>query len=327
MRRLIVIGMVLMLSATGWADLEDQKIRAIEIARRSVVSIRTHRSGKTEPGIGSGVILRSDGYILTNEHVVRKAKVVKVHLTGGKQFTAKVWKTAPAQDLAVLKIAASGLTPARIGNSDAVKLGQTAIAIGDPLGFTGSVTIGTVGGIGRDVKAGGIKYESLIQTDAAINPGSSGGALINLKGEVIGINALVYTGPNSWKHAQGLGFAIPINGAIKTAKGMVSSKSANKGKAWLGILGANLTSDKAEAYDIPAKRGVIVTKVIGGSPADDADLRVGDAIAVADGKTVRNLLDLRDVLAAHKPGERVDFAVWREGKKITIGVTLDVQSQ
>lgn len=327
MRPIIVSFLVVLLSLSAWADLEQQKIHAIEVARKSVVSIRTYRQGKAEPGIGSGVILRSDGYILTNHHVISEAKVVKVHLTGGKQFTAQVWKSAPERDLAVLKIAATGLTPARRGNSDSVKLGQTAIAIGDPLGFAGSVTIGTVGGVGRDVEAGGVKYEKLIQTDAAINPGSSGGALINLNGEVIGINALVYNGPNSYRHAQGLGFAIPINEAMEVAKNMVSSKSTTKGKAWLGIRGTNLTNEKAESYDIPAKRGVIVTNVISGSPADDADLRIGDAITVADGKTVKNLQDLLGVLADHQPGERVEFGLWRRGKKMTIGVTLDVQSQ
>ncbi len=327
MRPIIVASLMVALTLCAWADLEEQKIRAIEIARKSVVSIRAYRDGKSEPGIGSGVILRSDGYILTNHHVISQAKVVKVYLTGGQQFTAQVWKSAPETDLAVLKIAATGLTPARRGNSDAVKLGQTAIAIGDPLGFTGSVTIGTVGGVGRDVEAGGVNYKKLIQTDAAINPGSSGGALVNLDGELIGINALVYNGPNSYRHAQGLGFAIPINEAMEVAKNMVSSKSNNTGKPWLGIVGTNLTAEKSESYDIPAKRGVIVTKVIAGSPADDADLRIGDAITVVDGKTIKNLQDLMGVLAAHQPGERLEFSLWRRGKKMTIGVTLDVQSQ
>ncbi|MGE0494815.1 MAG: S1C family serine protease [Vulcanimicrobiota bacterium] len=315
----------------GWAparaDTEQQKIKAIESARKSVVSIRTYRSGAKEPGIGSGVILRSDGYILTNHHVIRDAKVVKVHLAGGKQYTAKIWKSAPEQDLALLKVAASDLPVAKIGNSDNVKLGQTAIAIGDPLGFTGTVTTGTVGGIGRDVEAGGVNYKSLIQTDAAINPGSSGGALINLNGEVVGINTLVYTGPNSWKHAQGLGFAIPVNDAINIAKQLVASKTTTSGKAWLGIMGENLTADAATAYGIPAKVGVMVTSVISGSPADDANLQVGDTITAADGKTVRNLTDLAGMLAARKPGEIMQLAVWRQGKKSTVAVTLDVQSQ
>ncbi len=323
----LLLGCLLVTVGPAWADDERRKIKAIDGAKRSVVSLRTYRPGQSEPGIGSGVILRSDGYILTNHHVIREAKVVKVHLSGGRQYTAQVWKTAPDRDLAILKVRANDLPVARIGNSDRVKLGQTAIAIGDPLGFTGTVTTGTVGGMGRDVEAGGVKYTSLIQTDAAINPGSSGGALINLNGEVIGINTLVYTGPKAWRHAQGLGFAIPINDAIATAKKLVASKATTTGRAWLGILGEDLTPDMATAHGIPVKLGVIVTSVINGSPADDASLQVGDTITAADGETVKSVRDLLGLLNAHQPGETVKLSVWRGGKKSIVAVTLDVQSQ
>lgn len=313
----------------AWADAEADKIKAIDFARKSVVSIRTYRQGEDEPGIGSGVILRSDGYIITNNHVIARAKVVKVTLAGGKTYTAKVWKAAPEQDLALLKIEASNLPVARVGNSDKVKLGQTAIAIGDPLGFQGTVTVGTVGGRGRNVKVAGIDYRNLIQTDAAINPGSSGGALINLQGEVIGINALVYTGPQSYKHAQGLGFAIPINDAVQLAKKLVQSSSAARkgGKPWLGITGDNLSEDAQLMYGIPVKKGILVTSVINGSPAGSAGLLVGDAIVGADGQTMLSVSQFLAYLNGKKPGDIVQLSYWRGNKKSTVSVTLDSQSQ
>ncbi|MBI3926792.1 MAG: trypsin-like peptidase domain-containing protein [Armatimonadetes bacterium] len=327
--RLIILLLTLLLAAApALADLEQQRIQAIEAARKSVASIRTYRPGQQEPGIGSGVILRSDGFILTNQHVIKGAKVIKVHLQGGKQYTAQVWKTSDANDLALLKIDARNLPVARIGNSDQVKLGQSAIAIGDPLGFAGTVTIGTVGGLGRDVEAGGVHYKSLIQTDAAINPGSSGGALINLKGEVIGINTLVYNGPRQYKHAQGLGFAIPINHVIQVSRELVKgSANPTAGKSWLGITGQDLTPEDAMDRGIPAKRGVLVLGVISGSPAEAANIRTGDAITAADGQTVLNVNEFMGVLSSRDPGETVNLSVWRDGKKATIPVTLDVQSQ
>ncbi|CAN0497532.1 unnamed protein product, partial [Phaeothamnion confervicola] len=189
-------------------------------------------------------------------------KVIKIGLPGGKQYTAKLWKQVHDKDLALLKIEASGLPVARMGNSDHVKLAQTAIAIGDPLGFSGTVTVGTIGGIGRDIKVGGVTYQGMIQTDAAINPGSSGGALINLDGQVIGINSLIYTGSNGSKPAQGLAFAIPINYALKIARQMVANRPTTAGKPWIGINGANLSPALATAHGIPAQRGVIVTSIL-----------------------------------------------------------------
>ncbi len=312
------------------ADVEEQRIQAVEKASKWVVSIRTHRPGKTEPGIGSGVILRSDGYILTNAHVVKGAKVVKVHLKNGKSFTAKVWKMAADQDLALLKIETTGLPVARIGNSDKVRLGQTVIAIGDPLGFTGTVTVGTVGGLNRNVETRGVKYRNLIQTDAAINPGSSGGALVNLQGEVIGINALVYTGPSSgYDKAQGLGFAIPINSAIQLARQLVTSqpRDAGSAKAWLGLAGENLTPQKAQDFGIKARLGVLVTSVISGSPAANSGVQVGDAVTAIDGTTVRTVPEMLRILASHRPGDSITLTVWRGENRIALPVTLDQLSQ
>ena len=327
---LMILTLVLLAALPARADVEEQRIQAVASASKWVVSIRTYRSNNSKPGIGSGVILRSDGYIMTNAHVVHGGKVVKVHLPDGKVFTAKIWKMAAEQDLALLKIEASGLPVARIGNSDKVRLGQTVIAIGDPLGFVGTVTVGTVGGLNRNVETRGIKYRSLIQTDAAINPGSSGGALVNLKGEVIGINALVYTGPPSgYDKAQGLGFAIPINSAIKIARQLVLSQPATpgSGKPWLGLSGENLTPEKAGDFDIKIQVGVLVTSVVSGSPAATAGVQVGDALSAVDGRTIRSISDLLDALASRKPGDTVNLTVWRGDAKLTLPVTLDLQSQ
>ncbi len=330
MRKVLQVLLLVVLTASAvFADQEQDKIRAIDLARKSVVSIRTYRQGQDEPGIGSGVILRSDGYIITNNHVISKAKVVKVTLVGGKTYTAKVWKAAPEQDLALLKIEASNLPVARVGNSSKIKIGQTAIAIGDPLGFEGTVTVGIVGNLNRNVKVAGIDYRNLVQTDAAINPGSSGGALINLQGEVIGINTLVYTGPQSYKHAQGLGFAIPINDAVQLAKKLVQSSTAAavKGKAWLGITGDNMTEDAQLMYGVPVKKGVMITSVINGSPAGTAGLLVGDTIVGADGQTILTLAQFMGYLTDKKAGDVIQLSYWRGSKKSTVSVTLDAQSQ
>ncbi len=325
-----LLVLILLAAIPVLADVEEQRIQAVERATKWVVSIRTHRPGKPEPGIGSGVILRSDGYILTNAHVVKGAKVVKVHLKNGKSYTAKVWKMAADQDLALLKIEASGLPVARIGNSDKVRLGQTVIAIGDPLGFTGTVTVGTVGGLNRNVETRGIKYRNLIQTDAAINPGSSGGALVNLQGEVVGINALVYTGPSSgYDKAQGLGFAIPINSAIQLARQLVTSqpKDLASSKPWLGLAGENLTPQKAQDFGIKARIGVLVTSVVSASPAAQAGIQVGDAVTAIDGTTVRTVPEMLRILASHRPGDSITLTVWRGENRIALPVTLDQQSQ
>lgn len=309
------------------ANEEADRIAAVEIGRRSVVSLRVYRGNNPKPGVGSGVIMRSDGFILTNSHVVSGAKVVQVGLPGGKKYNGRIWKEVKNRDLALIKIEASNLPVARIGNSDLVKLGQTAIAIGDPMGFSGTVTVGTVGGLGRDIKAGGVEYPAMIQTDAAINQGSSGGALINLSGEVIGLNTLIYNGPPGTRPSTGLGFAIPINQALNIARKMVSERPESSGKPWIGITGNNLNPNLATAHGIPAKRGIIVTSIIPGSPADSAGLRVGDAIVSCDNKTVLSLSDFLGKIAAQKPGDTLTLGIWRQGKKSTVKVTLDVAGQ
>lgn len=307
---------------------EERRVRAIAVARPSVVSIRTYKQSGGEPGIGSGVIIRSNGMILTNHHVIKNADVIKVTTVDEKTFTAQILHLAPQHDLALIKVNGSGFKPARIGASRAVKLGQTAIAIGDPLGFSSSVTIGTVGGLKRSVKVAGVDYKSLIQTDAAINPGSSGGALIDLNGKVIGINTLVYTGPKRWKRAQGLGFAIAIDHAMMVTKALTQRTPERvTSRPWLGIKGSTITRDISEQYGLAAKRGVLVRSVLPASPAENAGLRSGDIIIRMDGELITSLTDLSELIDRYSAGDTVVFEVRHEKKTRKVEVKLDVSSR
>lgn len=331
MRRAFTLLSLLLLlvpPAVRAQDMEERRIKAIAKARPAVVSIRTYRESGGDPGIGSGVIIRSDGYILTNHHVVNGADVVRVTLTDKKEYTAQVLYQAPQHDLVILRVQAKNLPTAQIGSSKAVKLGQTAIAIGDPLGFESTVTIGTVGGKDRTVEAGGVNYASLIQTDAAINPGSSGGALVDLDGRVIGINTLVYTGPKSYRHAQGLGFAISIDHAMKVVKALMARKGENvSSRPWLGIKGDTVTRDLASSYGLKANKGVLVRGITPGSPAEAGGFKNGDVILKMDGQTILGLSDLSDGLSQRHAGDKVNFEILRKGKVTNLTVTLDVSSR
>ena len=331
------------------ADEEEQRIRVIDRAQKSVVSVRTYRKNQEKPGIGSGVIIHPDGFIITNAHVVKNADNVKVQLHNKKIFHASIYQLAKDSDLAILHINANGLIPARLGDPEQVRVGQTVITIGDPLGFTGTVTTGMVSSLHRNVETKGIKYRDLIQTDAAINPGSSGGGMFNMKSELIGINALVYNGPaNGYDKAQGLAFAIPISTLRKVAKEVLgnnasasagaSSASAKNGsnnagsgakfsggRAWLGISGETLTPEKATDYSIRVKNGVLVKSAAEGSPAKRAKLRGGDAISAINGQTVTSTHDMQKILEKYHPGDTILLNVWRADEMFTIKIKLDAQ--
>lgn len=326
---------------TACANEESDRVSAIARASKSVVSVRTYRQNRTKPGIGSGVIINSNGYILTNAHVVKGGKTIKVQLKNKKTFEAKIHKMAGDKDLAIIKIDAGSLPAARIGSSDSLRIGQTVIAIGDPLGFTGTVTQGMISGLGRDIETKGIKYKNMIQTDAAINPGSSGGALLNSHGELIGINALVYTGPsNGYDKAQGLGFAIPIKTAYNVAQQLMDSpsdssladdddlsagSSDSSNRPWLGLSGATLTLEKAQDFDIKITSGVFVTQVVEGSPAGRANIKPGDTVSAINGATVNSVGTMIKELNKHKAGERIKLTVWRHNKKFIVSITLDAR--
>lgn len=315
-------------TAAGAAEEEERRVKAIAMARPSVVSIRCYRESGGDPGIGSGVIIRGNGIILTNHHVIKNADVIKVTTVDEKDYTAQILHLAPQHDIALLQINGSGFTPARIGSSAAVKLGQSAIAIGDPLGFSSSVTLGTVGGLKRSVQLNGVDYQSLIQTDAAINPGSSGGALIDLDGKLIGINTLVYTGPKNWKRAQGLGFAIAIDHAMMVTDALMQRTPERvTSKPWLGITGTTITRDLSESYGLGAKRGILVRTVLPASPAEAAGIRPGDIIVRAGGELLTGLPDLSNMLSSMAAGDVLSLDCRRNKKAFKVEVTLDVSSR
>lgn len=305
---------------------EEAVIKAVKKVKPSVVSIlTTFQSGKE--GGGSGVVLTADGYILTNAHVVEKAKTIQVGLVSGKKFSAVIVGSAKHKDLAVIKVKANGLPVPPFGNSSKLELGQTAIAIGNPLKFQWSVTVGCISAMNRDIKTRGIMYRDLIQTDAAINPGSSGGALINLKGEIIGINTLVYTGNSEFKNAQGLSFAIPINNALETSKFLRKGEIQASPKPWIGISGITLTRETAENYDLPVKTGIIVNSVVGYGPAKKAGLEKGCIITEFNGQKVLSTDDFKALLNGCMAGQVIQLTIWKQNKRQKINVTVEHQTK
>jgi serine protease Do len=302
---------------------EIRLIKAIDRARISVVRIETDKTDGTK-GVGSGIIIKENGFILTNDHVLKNARHVVVVIFNGKKFNAVVNGRSPRNDLAILKINASGLTVPKWGDSRKLNIGQTAIAIGNPYRFEGSVSHGIISALDRRIPASGIIYKDLIQTDAAINPGSSGGALIDSRGMIIGINTLLYTG-RSGQSAQGIGFAIPIHRALLVAKQLMSEKILVDPRPWIGLQGIDVTRSMAEMNMLPVNSGVLITDIHPVSPAERSDLRKGDIVIMADDRNVLNTQQFKDALDVKKPGDDMVLRIWREGKLIT--VTLKVSQR
>ncbi len=269
-------------------------------------------------GMGSGVIVSEDGYILTNNHVVRGADKVRVMLLGGKRVDAEIVGTDPKTDLAVLRIKEDNLKPIKMGDSDKLRVGEWVLAIGSPLSanLDHTVTAGIVSAKGRS-NVGLADYEDFIQTDAAINPGNSGGALVNLKGELVGINTAIATQTGGF---QGIGFAVPINMARQVMDALIKHGKVIRG--WLGVMIQNVTEDLVKALDLPAKEGVIVAEVVEDSPAEKAGLEVQDIILELDGKKVEDVVQLSKDIASRAPGTKVELTILRDGKKKTITVEL-----
>jgi len=364
MRKILgVCGVLLLLSLPGFAqdieNLQEATIKVAEHAGKAVVSISTvvrervrgfyfdtpfrrfeddffrrffeeffgefpEREYK-RVGLGSGVIIDKEGYILTNEHVISGATEIKVKLPDGREFNGVVKGKDRRSDLAVIKIDAHNLPVAKLGDSDNIRIGEWVLAIGNPFGFAiespePTVTLGVVSAIHRYLPRLGRRdrdYDNLIQTDAAINPGNSGGPLVNLKGEVIGINVAIITTSGGY---QGIGFAIPINKAKRILSRLIRGEHILYG--WLGISIQNLNEDLRGYFGIKEKKGVIVVKVFKDSPAERAGLKEGDLILSFDNKPVVTTRDLVRFVSYSEVGRRVPIRVLRGGKELTLEVKI-----
>jgi S1-C subfamily serine protease len=295
-----------------------------------------------EQSLGSGFVVDKAGHIVTNYHVIEGAKQVRVSFSNGASMKATVQGSDPSSDLAVLKIDASSraLTPLPLGNSDQMQVGDPVVAIGNPFGLDRTVTAGIVSAIQRAITApNGYTIDHVIQTDAAINHGNSGGPLLNRRGEVIGVNSQIETGDNSASSGNvGVGFAIPSN----TVKNVVAQliRQGHIDRAFLGISAVPITRDLARVFRLPVSHGLLVQSVKPGSGAAKAGLEAGttqvvlagesynlggDILVEADGTPVESLSRLRDIVAAKKPGDAVQLVVYRNGKKKEVDVKLGRQ--
>ncbi len=268
-------------------------------------------------GLGSGVIVSEDGYILTNNHVIDEVDKVVITLSNGKTYDGKLIGRDGRTDLAVIKIDEKRLPAIKMANSDDIRVGQWAIAIGNPFSksLSQTVTAGIISGIGRST---GLDSDvDFLQTDAAINPGNSGGALVNLKGELVGINTAIATRTGGY---QGVGFAIPSNTARSIMDQIIKNGKVTRG--YLGVMIQDINEEVARAMKAPSAKGAVVTQVVPGSPADKAGLRAGDLVTQINGKAVENTSALRKSIGRNAPGSKITLTVLREGKSSELTVTL-----
>ncbi|MGH7448496.1 MAG: S1C family serine protease, partial [Longimicrobiales bacterium] len=296
-----MIGGEAQLGGTGaaWADgsLQTPEQTVIDVTRRvspAVVSI------SSRAGSGSGVVIREDGVILTNAHVVGNMRSVTVGMANGDEHQGEVLGRAPDIDLAVVRVDARDLPAAPLGDSDRLQVGQAAIAIGNPVGFERSVTTGVVSALNRTL---GTRLDELIQTDAAINPGNSGGPLLNSRGEVIGINTAVLNATPRGQPIVGIGFAIPINLGRDVTEQLLTTGVVTR--PYIGIRNVGLYPELVRQFRLPVQQGILVVGVEAGSPAERSGLRQGDIITGMAGTTITGEGDLRRVLRNRSPNETV----------------------
>lgn len=283
------------------------------------------RNNPPARGEGSGFIVTSDGYILTNAHVVDNASKVTVYLTDKREFTAKVIGADADTDVALLKVEGKNLPVVRLGDSSKVRVGEWVVAIGSPFGFANTVTAGIISATSRSspALAGGggnnnTRYGSFIQTDVAVNPGNSGGPLFNINGEVIGINSQIYSGTGSYA---GLSFAIPINLANNIRQQLASNGKVSRGR--IGVSIQEVTADLADSYGLDRARGAVVAAVTAGGPADKAGVRIEDVILSVNGKAIESSSELPEVVAAIKPGTKIDLEIWRDKSSKHLSAVVD----
>ncbi len=312
---------------------------AAQKASAAVVSINTSKAARRNPnsndpwfrfffgdqdnepqvGLGSGVIVSPNGYILTNNHVIEGADEIEVILNDSRRSRARVIGSDPDSDLAVLKIELDKLPVIVLGNSDALQVGDPVLAIGNPFGVGQTVTSGIVSALGRN-QLGINTFENFIQTDAAINPGNSGGALVDASGNLLGINTAIYSrsGGN-----MGIGFAIPVATAQQVLESIVKDGQVTRG--WIGVEPSDLSPELAETFGVKTDEGVIITGVLQNGPAALAGIRPGDVITGVAGKPVQNVSELLSRVAALKPGSPASFNVRRQDRTLDISITPGVR--
>lgn len=308
-------------------EMEGDITQAVEKLSESVVSIestiftRNSRYGRVTPveGAGSGLILDSSGHIVTNNHVVASADVVKISLKDGRTFKGQVLGSDPATDIAVIETEGNSLHDlprASLGDSDHLKVGQFALAIGNSLGLPGghTVSLGVVSALGRPLPGADFIFEGFIQTDAAVNPGNSGGPLANLRGEVIGINTAIIP------FANGLGFAIPINTVRSVADQILDHGRVVR--PWLGVSAVDVSPPVSKRYGLGVDRGVLVVEVSRFSPAFEAGLRQGDVIMSIGGFETRKMKEMLSILSKQAIGQAAKLSVIRNGHTIELSVRL-----
>lgn len=273
------------------------------------------RIPRKSQSMGSGFIYSSDGYIITNHHVIADADQIIVKLNDKRELDAKLIGSDPSSDIALLKIKAKNLKPVKVGNSENLKVGQWVLAIGSPFGFESTVTAGIVSAIGRSLPND--NYVPFIQTDVAINPGNSGGPLFNLNGEVVGINAQIFSRSGGF---MGLSFAIPMNVANNVIKQLKVSGKVSRG--WLGVYIQEVTNNLAKSFGMKNPSGALISKIIPDGPASKSDLKVGDIILKFDGKKIVTSSSLPPIVGNTKVGKNVKIEILRKGSKKTIKFTV-----
>ena len=279
----------------------------------------TPRGQQQEPplrdlGQGSGFIMSADGYVITNHHVVKDSEEITITLQDKREFKAKLIGSDDRTDIAVLKIDATGLPKAPIGDSDKLRVGEWVLAIGSPFGFESTVTAGIVSAKQRENREA---LTPFIQTDAAVNPGNSGGPLFNMKGEVVGVNSQIFTGTGGYL---GISFAIPINIAMSTANQLIKSGKINRGRLAMTI-GA-VSKDLAEAFNLPNEKGAFVQSVEKDGPAEKAGVKFEDIITKINGKVMDTNSDVVRTIANMSPGTKINLTVWRKGKLVDLSATV-----
>lgn len=269
-------------------------------------------------GIGSGVIISTDGYIITNHHVIENATKLVVTSNDNKEWEATVIGSDPATDIALIKIDAKGLSPLPIGDSEKLRVGEWVLAIGNPFNLSSTVTAGIVSAKGRSSMAqGDLRIASFIQTDAAVNSGNSGGALVNTRGELIGINTMIYSQTGNFA---GYSFAVPMSIASKVVEDI--KKYGTVQRAVLGVVGANITSDLTKKYDLKVSEGAVVVEFADQSPAKSAGVLEGDILTRINQVPVRNMAEVQEQVSKYRPGDKISITLNRKGKEQVLHLTL-----